>query len=192
MKDDGIGIEFFKILMNAVDQLLLAGHTDSSQHAASHLAKLNLDQIQPRAVLGREHKDEALWHGLQVTSGPLEICAEWLSNTKRIPPLHVVSNLVWPKLTLAEDLVEFGTTQLLQCRMAGGDAVLTHMGIQQFAGPQFVGITQFLGLLASTMLTQAIASSGSCRGLPERGSRRAPPPRQIPNTSECTALLYFG
>ena len=48
---------------------------------------------------------------------------------RRIPPLHVVSNLVWPKLTLAQNLVEFGTTQLLQCRMAGGDAVLTHMGI---------------------------------------------------------------
>jgi hypothetical protein len=64
MKDDGIGLEFFKVLMNAVDQFLLAGHTDSSQHASSHLAELNLDQIQPRAMLGREHEDEALWHGL--------------------------------------------------------------------------------------------------------------------------------
>ena len=52
--------------MKAVDQLLLASHTDSSQHRASHLAELILDQIQPRAVLRREHKDEALRYRVQV------------------------------------------------------------------------------------------------------------------------------
>ena len=52
--------------MNAVDQLLLAGHADPSQHRTSHLAELILNEIQPRAVCRCEHEDEALRHGLQV------------------------------------------------------------------------------------------------------------------------------
>src|ERR1700692_1193853 len=53
--------------MNAIDQLLLAGHADSSQHGSSHLAELILDEIEPRSMGRCEHEDEALWHGLQVT-----------------------------------------------------------------------------------------------------------------------------
>ena len=54
--------------MNSVDQLLLAGDADSSEHRTRHLAELILDQIQPRAVFRCEHKDEALGHGLQVAA----------------------------------------------------------------------------------------------------------------------------
>ena len=54
--------------MNSVDQFLLAVHPDSSQHRTRHLAELILDQIQPRAVGRREHKNEALGHGLQVAA----------------------------------------------------------------------------------------------------------------------------
>ena len=53
--------------MNAIDQLLLAGHADSSQHGSSHLAELILDEIEPRSMGRREHEDEALWHALQIT-----------------------------------------------------------------------------------------------------------------------------
>jgi hypothetical protein len=46
--------------MYSVDQLLLAGHMDSSQHGTRHLAELILDQIQPGAVCWCEYKDEPL------------------------------------------------------------------------------------------------------------------------------------
>ena len=52
--------------MDAVDQLLLADHPDSSQHRSSHFAELILDQIQPGAVLWREHKGEALRYGVEI------------------------------------------------------------------------------------------------------------------------------
>lgn len=43
--------------MNTVDQLLLAGQAYVPQHRAGHLAELILDEIQPGAVLRREHKN---------------------------------------------------------------------------------------------------------------------------------------
>ena len=68
MKHHGGCVNLLEVLMNSVDQLLLAGYADSSEHRTSHLAELILDQIQPRAVFRREHKNEALGHGLQVTA----------------------------------------------------------------------------------------------------------------------------
>ena len=70
----------------------------------------------------------------------------------RIPFLHVISNFVRSQFALSQDLVEFGAAQLEQCRMTGRDAVLAHVSDQQFVRPQFVGISQFLRLLASTVL----------------------------------------
>src|SRR6185369_432201 len=54
--------------MNSVDQLLLAGYAQSSEHRTRHLAELILDQIQPRTVFWCEDKNESLGHGLQVTA----------------------------------------------------------------------------------------------------------------------------
>src|ERR1700735_5592869 len=61
-------VDLLEILMNSVDQFLLAGYPDSPKHRARHLAELILDQVQPRAVLRREHKNESLGHGLQVAA----------------------------------------------------------------------------------------------------------------------------
>jgi hypothetical protein len=60
-----IGIDLLEVLINAIDQFLLGGHADSSQHRSRHLAELILDEVQPQAVRG-EHEDEVLRHGLQV------------------------------------------------------------------------------------------------------------------------------
>src|SRR5450755_3504212 len=46
-KHDGGGIDFLEVRMNPVDQFLLAGYPDSSQHGSCHLAELVLDKIQP-------------------------------------------------------------------------------------------------------------------------------------------------
>ena len=48
----------------------------------------------------------------------------------RIPPLHVVSNLVRPKFALAQDLVKLGAAQFLQRRMPGYDAMSADVGGQ--------------------------------------------------------------
>src|ERR1039457_2900452 len=61
-------VDLLEVLMNSVDQLLLAGYTDSSQHCTRHLAELILDQIQPRTVGRCEYKNEALGYGLQVAA----------------------------------------------------------------------------------------------------------------------------
>ena len=70
--------------MNAVDQLLLAGHADSPEHRTRHLAELILDQIQPRAMGRREHKNEALRQGLQVAARLFGNMRGMVSNTNRI------------------------------------------------------------------------------------------------------------
>src|ERR1700674_1958606 len=61
-------VDLFEILVNSVDQFLLADYADSSEHGTRHLAELILDQIQPRAVFRREHENESLGHGLQVAA----------------------------------------------------------------------------------------------------------------------------
>src|SRR5450755_1327883 len=61
-------VDLLEILMNSVDQLLLAGYADSSEHRTRHLAELILDQIQPRTVFWCEHKNESSGHGLQVAA----------------------------------------------------------------------------------------------------------------------------
>ena len=70
----------------------------------------------------------------------------------RIPFLHVVSNLVRSQFALLQDLVEFGAAQPEQRRVPGCDTVLVYVSDQQLVRPQFVGISQFLRLLASTVL----------------------------------------
>ena len=61
-------VDLLEILVNSVYQLLLAVYTDSAEHRTRHFAELILDQIQPRAVLRREHKDESLGHSLQIAA----------------------------------------------------------------------------------------------------------------------------
>ena len=46
--------------MDAVNQLLFRGDANLSKHAARHLTEQGLNYIQPRTVLGREHKLEPL------------------------------------------------------------------------------------------------------------------------------------
>src|SRR4029450_713014 len=70
----------------------------------------------------------------------------------RVPFLHVVSNPVWSQFALLQDSVEFGATQSEQCRMPGRDAVLAYVSDQQLIRPQFVGVSQFLRLLAGAVL----------------------------------------
>ena len=70
----------------------------------------------------------------------------------RVPFLHVVSNFVRSQFALPQDLVEFGAAQPEQCRMPGCGAVLAYVSDQQSVRPQFVGISQFLRLLASAVL----------------------------------------
>ena len=69
-----------------------------------------------------------------------------------VPFFHVVSNFVRSKFALPQDLVEFGAAQSEQRRMPRCDAVLVYVSDQQLVRPQFVGISQFLRLLASTVL----------------------------------------
>ena len=45
----------------------------------------------------------------------------------RIPLLHVVSDLVRPQFALPQDLVEFGSAQFEQRRMAGCDTALVYV-----------------------------------------------------------------
>src|ERR1700691_5241789 len=61
-------VDLLEVLMNSVDQLLLAGYADSSEHRTRHLAKLILDQIKPRTVFWGKHKNEPLGHGLQIAA----------------------------------------------------------------------------------------------------------------------------
>ncbi len=61
-----VGVEILEILMNAIDQFLLAGHADSSQHRSGRLAELIFDKIQPRAMGRCEHENEAQRRDLQV------------------------------------------------------------------------------------------------------------------------------
>jgi hypothetical protein len=44
-KDYRIGVDLLEVLMNAIDQLLLAGHAHSWQHRPSHPAELLLNEI---------------------------------------------------------------------------------------------------------------------------------------------------
>jgi hypothetical protein len=56
------------------------------------------------------------------------------------------------EFALAEYFMQFGTTQALQHRMTSRHAMAAHMGCQQLAGPQFVGISQFLRLPTGAVL----------------------------------------
>ncbi len=55
-----------------------------------------------------------------------------------VPPLHVGANLVRAQFPVAQDFVQFGSTQPFEGRLSGCDALPAHMGGRQFAGPQFV------------------------------------------------------
>ena len=55
-------------------------------------------------------------------------------------------------MNFLQDLVEFGAAQPEQRRMPGCGAVLAYVSDQQLVRPQFVGVSQFLRLLAGTVL----------------------------------------
>jgi hypothetical protein len=64
-ENDRVGIDLFKVEMDAIDQLLFAGDADSTEHAARHLTEHSFNDVQPGAMLWREHKLKTLWMKLQ-------------------------------------------------------------------------------------------------------------------------------
>ena len=70
-KDHGISIDFREVDVDAIDQLLLAGDADATQHRSRHLAEHGFHNIEPGSMLG--HKDELK---------PLRVKAKGLLNNK--------------------------------------------------------------------------------------------------------------
>src|SRR5437899_12119503 len=66
-KDHWVCIDLCEVEVDAINQLLFAGDTDSAKHAARHFAEQGFHDVQPRAVRGREGELEAL--GVKVQPG---------------------------------------------------------------------------------------------------------------------------
>ena len=52
--------------MDPIDQLLLGGDADASEHSTGHFAEQILHQVEPRTVRGHKYEYEALRHGVQI------------------------------------------------------------------------------------------------------------------------------
>jgi len=70
----------------------------------------------------------------------------------RVPPLHIVSNLMRSKFSLHQDLMQLGAAHLLQFRVPRRPGLLPQVCGQQTVRPQLLGIAQLRGLLTGTVL----------------------------------------
>jgi len=73
---NGVGVDFLKVLMDALNQFFFRGYPDAPQHAPRHLAEEGLDQVEPGTMRGGEYKPETPRHRLQVGLLSREIWAE--------------------------------------------------------------------------------------------------------------------
>ena len=57
--DDGFAVDLVEIGENALFEFGLGGSADVAEHLPGHFGEETLDEIEPGAVLGREHEGEA-------------------------------------------------------------------------------------------------------------------------------------
>ena len=59
-EDHRVGIDLHKVEVDAINQLLLARHADTTQHGPRHFAEHGFYDVEPGTMFGREHELESL------------------------------------------------------------------------------------------------------------------------------------